>query len=105
MENLARTLKPGGKMILGFPNVLSFKGLATKLTPQWFHRWAYRHVYRSNLEPHPTVLRLSLRPAAVRRWAWRKGFEVQFRFENARVLGWRSECRVYMSKPAVQTCS
>ena len=102
LENLGRALKPGGTMILGFPNVLSFKGIVTKLTPYSFHRWVYRYVYRTDLEPYPTVLRLCLRPSAVRRWAEERGFGVSIRLEDSRILGWRSECRVVLSKPPNQ---
>ena len=85
IENLARALKPGGVMFLGFPNVLSFKGIVTKVTPHWFHRWVYKHVYRSDLEPYPTVLRLTIRPAAIRRWAERRILERQFCDRGRRV--------------------
>lgn len=98
LDNLQRALKPGGLMILGFPNVLSLKGIVTKVTPYSFHRWVYKYVYRSDLKPYPTVLRLALRPSAVRRWAEARGFGVSIRFEDSRILGWRSECRVVLSK-------
>jgi SAM-dependent methyltransferase len=119
LANLAQTLKPGGTMILGFPNPLSVKGLLTKLTPYSFHRWVYRQLLGSTLEPYPTVLRLSLRPSAMRRWAVAQGFDLQVRVENGRVpaprrgagrwakrkvfelVWWRSECRVQASKPVV----
>jgi 2-polyprenyl-3-methyl-5-hydroxy-6-metoxy-1,4-benzoquinol methylase len=94
LENLAQALKPGGLIILGFPNVLSMKGLITKLTPHWFHCWVYRRVYKSSVEPYPTVMRWSLRPGTVCRWAEKKGFDV-----TLQLLRWRSESRVYLRKP------
>ena len=45
LANIARSLKPGGLLIVGIPNLWSLKGLVTKLTPHWFHVWAYRHVF------------------------------------------------------------
>lgn len=101
LRNLTRALKPRGTMILAFPNVLSFKGVVTKMTPYWFHRCVYRRVYRLPLEPYPTVLRWSLRPAAFRRWAEEAGFKVDLRLlDSTPFLGWRSECRVVLRKPA-----
>ena len=35
-------LRENGLMVLAVPNVLSMKGLATKLTPFWFHVWVYQ---------------------------------------------------------------
>lgn len=31
--NLCRTVRPQGLLILGFPNLLSVKGIVTKITP------------------------------------------------------------------------
>ena len=44
VRNLVMALKPGGLMLLVSPNVLSLRGLVTKLTPRWAHVWYYRHV-------------------------------------------------------------
>ncbi len=86
-------------MILGFPNVLSFKGIVTKLTPY-------------SVPPVGLQVRLSERPRAIpdgiatrqyvpRRYGGgreERGFGVSIRLEDSRILGWRSECRIVLSK-------
>ena len=39
VEECARVLKPGGKLIVVTPNATSYFGLASKLSPFWFHVW------------------------------------------------------------------
>jgi SAM-dependent methyltransferase len=76
--NIFQSVKPGGVLVLGFPNLLSFKGLATKLTPYWFHQLFYRWMkYKSR--PFPTYLRLAILPERVVDFAQANGFTVVFR--------------------------
>lgn len=83
LDEFARVLRPGGLAVLALPNVLSLKGLVTRLTPWWFHVWVYRHVLGDRSvgthasDQFPTVLRFVLRPAALRRLAGRRGLRVQ----------------------------
>jgi ubiquinone/menaquinone biosynthesis C-methylase UbiE len=46
LVNMFRAAKPGGIVILGFPNLASIKGLVTKFTPFWFHNVLYRSTVR-----------------------------------------------------------
>jgi SAM-dependent methyltransferase len=76
LANYANALKPGGLMVLVLPNVMSVKGLVTKLTPYRFHVWAYRTLLgrrgAGRMEdggPFPTTLRLAISPAGLRRFA------------------------------------
>lgn len=79
----ARVLRPGGLAVLALPNVLSLKGLVTRLTPWSFHVWVYRHILGDRSvgtdasDQFPTALRFVLRPAALRRLASRHGLRVQ----------------------------
>lgn len=77
LMNLFNSIKPGGVLILGFPNLFSFKGLVTKCTPFWFHELFYRTMrYRG---PHfPTYLRCAILPNRVLGFARRRGFEAAF---------------------------
>jgi SAM-dependent methyltransferase len=78
LENLARALAPGGRFIIAGPDVLSVKGVVTKWTPHFVHRWAYRRFLPfSTQDPFPTYLRLSMRPSAIRRWASVAGLTVE----------------------------
>ncbi len=42
LEEMYRTLKPGGFLVLGFPDSNSLKGILTRATSLHFHRWYYR---------------------------------------------------------------
>jgi 2-polyprenyl-3-methyl-5-hydroxy-6-metoxy-1,4-benzoquinol methylase len=100
LASLAQSVAPGGELLLAFPNAMSFKGLITRATPHWFHRWVYRRVYRVPLDPFPTVLRRWLTPRGIRRWAAANGLAVkELRVENGPLLGWRSEVRVRLLRP------
>jgi SAM-dependent methyltransferase len=66
--NLFNTIKPGGVLILGFPNLLSFKGLMTKITPFSFHKLFYYWMnYKS--PPLPTYLRMAILPRRIIKFA------------------------------------
>jgi SAM-dependent methyltransferase len=81
LANYANALKPGGLMVLVLPNVMSVKGLVTKLTPYRFHAWAYRALLGRRVEdggPFPTTLRLAISPAGLRRFAHDHGLRVQY---------------------------
>jgi SAM-dependent methyltransferase len=70
--NMFKTVKPDGLVILAFPNLISFKGLATKYTPHWFHRFAYQLMkYKSR--PFPTYFRWAIIPSRVRGFAEEHG--------------------------------
>jgi SAM-dependent methyltransferase len=77
-------LRENGIMILAIPNVLSTKGLATKLTPLWFHVWIYRTLYGDKMAgapghpPFRTWLRFSISPGALSRFAHKSGLSVDY---------------------------
>jgi SAM-dependent methyltransferase len=77
-------LKDGGVLVLSIPNVLSVKGLVTKLTPHRFHIWAYRTVFGmtdagvDDRGPFPTFLRFSIRSARIVRFARENGFTIEY---------------------------
>jgi SAM-dependent methyltransferase len=81
MANMARSLRPGGLLIVGVPNVWSLKGLVTKLTPHRFHVWVYRHLLRypgagtPGFGPYRTYLRLDASPSGLERLAASLGLE------------------------------
>ena len=82
IAEIARVLRPGGMAVVALPNVLSLKGLVTRLTPWWFHVWVYRPVLgdrsvgTDESDQFPTALRFVLRPSAFRRLARTHGLSV-----------------------------
>ena len=95
LENLRRAVAPGGLLVLAGPNLLSLKGLATRLTPHWFHRLWYRRS-GSGLEPFRTYLRYPTTPAGVAGWAWRCGLASEYAavFESSMQVRARTKLRL-----------
>jgi SAM-dependent methyltransferase len=83
LDNITAALRPGGRLIVGIPNVLSPKGLVTKFTPYRFHVFVYRRLFRfpsaglPGHGPFRTYLRWALRPSAVAAYAARRGLVVE----------------------------
>jgi len=73
--NMFQATKPGGLVLLGFPHLVSFKGLVTKITPYWFHKAFYRVLKYKN-RPFPTYLRAAILPKNLTRLAESNGFSV-----------------------------
>lgn len=73
LSNMFRSVKPGGLILLGFPNLMSFKGLVTKATPWWFHQLVYRLMGLKS-KPFKTYLRRDILPQRVIRLAGTNGF-------------------------------
>jgi SAM-dependent methyltransferase len=84
LENLSEALRTGGLLVLGLPNLLAPKALATKLTPYRFHRWIYRRVLgnrnagRDGHPPFPTHLRWMLRPQPLQRALEKHSLELDY---------------------------
>jgi SAM-dependent methyltransferase len=75
MMNMFRSVKPEGLVVLGFPNLLSIKGIVTKFTPFWFHELFYK-VMKYKSQHFPTYLRKEIVPANVAKFAEENGFSV-----------------------------
>jgi SAM-dependent methyltransferase len=73
LENLFRSLKAEGLIVLAFPNILSYKGLLTKLTPYWAHALFYRMVLgdkrKADFDQFPTFLRSFIEPRRLCKFA------------------------------------
>jgi SAM-dependent methyltransferase len=91
VANLVDALRAGGLLVIKVPNVLSVKGLLTKLTPHRFHVWIYRRVYgyadagTEDRGPFRTYARRSISERALRRFARDRGLAVEL------VARWESE--------------
>jgi SAM-dependent methyltransferase len=77
LANLFRAVKPGGIVVLGFPNLASIKGIVTKVTPFWFHTLFYRWM-RYTSRHFPTYLRAAILPHRLIRFAQDNGFSPVF---------------------------
>jgi len=75
--NMFGSVKPRGLVILGFPNLLSFKGIVTKVTPFWFHRLFYKFL-RYKSRHFPTYLRVAILPNKIMRLAEDNGLSIAF---------------------------
>jgi 2-polyprenyl-3-methyl-5-hydroxy-6-metoxy-1,4-benzoquinol methylase len=73
--NMFASVKPRGLLILGIPNLLSFKGIVTKITPFWFHRLFYQFM-GDNWRHFPTYLRVAILPQKISRFAEDNGFSI-----------------------------
>jgi len=75
VRNLSQAVRHDGFLVLGFPNLLSAKGLLTKFTPHRFHQFYYRSVLKypnvgePGHPPFPTHLRWEMRPEGLVRYA------------------------------------
>jgi SAM-dependent methyltransferase len=99
LRNLADATRPEGVMILALPNVMSAKGLVTKLTPHRLHVWTYRHLLGFELAgiadhgPFPTPLPWILAPHRLERVARSLGLtpELIVVYESAMQQGLRRQ--------------
>jgi 2-polyprenyl-3-methyl-5-hydroxy-6-metoxy-1,4-benzoquinol methylase len=77
LMNMFRATRPDGVVILGFPNLASFKGVVTKMTPLWFHTFFY-WLMKYKSRPFKTYLRFAILPTKVVRFAEENGFSVAY---------------------------
>jgi len=102
LSRFREALRENGIMVLAVPNVLSMKGLATKVTPFWFHVWVYRALYRDKMAgapghpPFRTWLRFAISPRAISRFAHKSGLSVDYThlFEDEGIKRLRSRHRM-----------
>jgi 2-polyprenyl-3-methyl-5-hydroxy-6-metoxy-1,4-benzoquinol methylase len=78
--NFKSALKPGGVMVLAVPQVMSVKGLITRFTPFWFHRWIWQLLLDRDptVERFPTVMSTSIAPRRLQTFARENGFTIEF---------------------------
>jgi len=61
MQEAARVLRPGGKLVLLTPNRRHYVAQFALLTPQWFHRWYFGRLGWPEEEIFPTRYRANTR--------------------------------------------
>lgn len=83
LEHFAQGLRPGGLMLLSSPNVLTVRGLLTKMAPHALKVAYYRHVVGNphagepGYGPFRSYHRFAMSPAAIRRFAQARGLRVE----------------------------
>jgi len=83
LKNFVRWLKNDGLIIIGVPNVMSLKGLVTKLTPYKFHYWCNKHIFKWKSVPFPAYLRMFISPRSLKNFAEENNLFVQWtHFDN-----------------------
>jgi 2-polyprenyl-3-methyl-5-hydroxy-6-metoxy-1,4-benzoquinol methylase len=79
LNNFLTSLKEGGIIVLAVPNVFSIKGLITKYTPFWFHKWLYRSFFGVKGFKHfQAFMKFSISPISLRRFAAKNGLSVEY---------------------------
>ena len=94
-----------GIIVLKMPNVLSLKGLVTKMLPQSLHVAFYQHVHgradagKNDAGPFDTFLRLSIAPTSIKKFAKENGLRVAHydSFDVAETLWLKRNRLVYYS--------
>jgi SAM-dependent methyltransferase len=76
-QELARVLKPGGRLISITANLWDYASLGAKVVPNRLHPWLVARMEgRAEEDVFPTAYKTNTR-RAVRRWAHRTGFEIE----------------------------
>jgi SAM-dependent methyltransferase len=83
MENMASAVRPGGLLLLAFPNVRSLKAVVAKYTPLGFHKALNRWIYgeRAGTPGYlnfPTVLDPSIAPDRMGDFAQSQNYRIEF---------------------------
>lgn len=83
MNSFVNAAKPGGYILLAFPNVQSVKGIVTKFTPFSVHKSFYKLVYGAEageigVMPFPTYLRWTISKNNVKKFADSNGLHTAF---------------------------
>jgi len=75
LREVARVLRPGGKLVLLTPNRRHYVCLVARLTPHWFHRWFLARHGRFEEDVSPTRYKANTR-RGLRKVALQAGFRI-----------------------------
>jgi SAM-dependent methyltransferase len=84
LSNLIAATKPGGTIVLAFPNPASLKGMVTRFSPHGLHVWLLRHFWgqknagRPGYAPFRTFLATDLAPHRLQTFIDAQGVETLF---------------------------
>ena len=84
LREFLNAIKEDGLIVLKMPNILSVKGIVTKLLPLSLHVAFYRHVHKrinagkDDIGPFKTFLRLSIAPKSIKKFAGQNGLRIGY---------------------------
>jgi len=84
LDNLIAATRPGGTIVLAFPNPASLKGIVTRLSPHGLHVWLLRRFWgqknagRPGYAPFRTFLAAELAPDRLLKFIASRGAEIVF---------------------------
>jgi SAM-dependent methyltransferase len=104
-----RALNNGGTFVIVVPNVVSVKGLVTRLTPRGVQHWFYARVLKTDEFPAESVHSFRLRPSSLAAYADSNNWKIEyFRTyegptqktvrERLGIVGWRWKLVVAMTR-------
>ena len=94
LGNFARWLRPGGLMILRFPDRRSVRGFLTRVSPHWLHVLYYTLVLRypnagkPGFPPYPTVYHPTVSRRGIRRFCRANGMRLTEEWGDGQHLLW-----------------
>lgn len=83
LDNFARWLRPGGLLVIRFPDPQSVRGFLTRLSPHWVHVLYYKYVIRypgagrPGYPPYPTIYHPTVSRAGIARFCRTHGFTIR----------------------------
>jgi SAM-dependent methyltransferase len=103
LANMFATVSSDGLLVLGFPHLISIKGLVTKFTPYSFHVWLYKTVLKYDFVPFPTFLSTDIIPRRVVEFGEENGFSaLYFKVEQGGVTA-RLAKKLWLFKAATHS--
>lgn len=84
LDNMIKSLTPGGILLIKLPNLMSMKGLITKFSSHKLHVLYYKLVYKQknagkdDTGPFKTFLRYTVSPNGLKKYAQSRNLEVPY---------------------------
>jgi SAM-dependent methyltransferase len=78
LQAMGHALKSGGVLVLELPNVVSVKGIVTRLIPWRLKRWLQKRVLHGDTLPARSVHSFALRPKSMLMQARSRGWRVEY---------------------------
>lgn len=83
LDNFARWIRPGGRIVIRVPDGRSVYGFLAKWTPHWSHVLVKRYVFgaknagKPGYDPYPVVYEEAISENAMRHWTRERGYSLE----------------------------